>query len=168
VRNIANLIPPYEPDTERHGTSAALEYAVLTLKVEHIVVMGHAMCGGVRAYVEQHADGASPRLVPGNFIGLWISLLTPAAEKIGPRQESLEESIEAYAERLGRAAIIESLANLRTFPYVRENERAGALALHGAYFGVADGQLYALEESSGTFHPMGAAAHAAAIAKPRF
>jgi carbonic anhydrase len=164
LRNIANLIPPYEPDTERHGTSAALEYAVLTLKVEHIVIMGHAMCGGVRAYVEQSADDASKAPVPGDFIGQWISLLTPAAKKLGPRQESLE----AYAERLGRAAIIESLANLRTFPYVRENEEAGKLALHGAYFGVADGRLYALDQASGVFRPMADQAHAAAVATPRF
>jgi carbonic anhydrase len=163
LRNIANLVPPYEPDTERHGTSAALEYALLNLNVEHIVLMGHAMCGGVRAYVEQATDvERSP--VAGDFIGQWISLLRPAAAKIGPRTESLE----AYAERLGRAAIIESLANLRSFPYIEDNEKAGRLALHGAYFDVADGRLYALDEASGTFHLIAAAAHAMSVAMPRF
>src|SRR5271170_4975960 len=93
LRNIANLVPPYEPDAERHGTSAALEYAVLNLKVEHIVIMGHAMCGGVRAYVENAADPAKGPLAPGDFIGRWISLLAPAAEKIGP----CTEPKEAYA-----------------------------------------------------------------------
>jgi len=163
LRNIANLIPPYEPDSERHGTSAALEYAVKVLKVAHIVVMGHAMCGGVRAYVETQS-GAAVKLAPGDFIGQWISLLGTAAQKIGPRTEPLAD----YAEKLGRAAIIDSLANLRTFPYVREAEQAGTLVLHGAYFGVADGRLFGLDEATGTFSPLAAKAHAAALGSPRF
>ncbi|WP_297300208.1 carbonic anhydrase [uncultured Methylovirgula sp.] len=163
LRNIANLIPPYEPDSEHHGTSAALEYAVKVLKVAHIVVMGHAMCGGVRAYVETQS-GEAVKLAPGDFIGQWISLLAPAARKLGPRTEPMAD----YAEKLGRAAIIDSLANLRTFPYVREAEQAGALALHGAYFGVADGRLLGLDEATGTFSPLAAKAHAAALGTPRF
>ncbi len=163
VRNIANLVPSYAPDGERHGTSAALEYAVKVLKVGHIVVMGHAMCGGVRAYVETQS-GENVPLAPGDFIGQWISLLGAAAQKIGPRTESLA----AYAERLGRAAIIESLANLRSFPYLRDAEQAGDLALHGAYFGVADGRLLGLDEATGAFVPVAAKAHAAALGTPRF
>jgi carbonic anhydrase len=163
VRNIANLIPPYAPDGERHGTSAALEYAVKVLKVAHIVVMGHAMCGGVRAYVETHT-GEDVKLAPGDFIGQWISLLGAAADRIGPRQGP----IAPYAEKLGRAAIIESLANLRTFPDVRGAEAAGELALHGAYFGVADGRLFGLDAASGTFLPLAERAHAAAFTTPRF
>ena len=163
LRNIANLIPPYEPDSELHGTSAALEYAVKVLKVAHIVVMGHAMCGGVRAYIETQS-GTDVKLAPGDFIGQWISLLGTAAQKIGPRTEPLAD----YAEKLGRAAIIDSLANLRTFPYVREAEQAGTLVLHGAYFGVADGRLFGLDEATGTFSPLAAKAHAAALGSPRF
>ena len=163
VRNIANLVPPYAPDGERHGTSAALEYSVKVLKVAHIVVMGHAMCGGVRAYVETQS-GEAIKLAPGDFIGQWISLLGAAADKIGPRQGP----IPAYAEELGRAAIIESLANLRTFPDVRAAEAAGELALHGAYFGVADGRLFGLDAASGTFLPLAERAHAAAFTTPRF
>jgi carbonic anhydrase len=163
LRNIANLVPPYEPDAEHHGTSAALEYAVTILNVEHIVVMGHARCGGVRAYVEQ-ADPARAVIMPGDFIGRWMSLIAPAAAKLGPRSEP----IEVYAERLGQAAILETLANLRSFPYVRDAEKAGRLALHGAYFGVADGRLHGLDESSGIFHHIAAKAHAAALASPRF
>jgi carbonic anhydrase len=163
LRNIANLIPPYEPDGERHGTSAALEYAVKVLKVAHIVVMGHAMCGGVRAYVETQS-GEDVQLAPGDFIGQWISLLGSAAQKIGPRRESAAD----YAERLGRAAIVESLANLRGFPYVREAELAGELELHGAYFGVADGRLFGLDEATGAFLPLAAKAHAGALDTPRF
>ncbi len=163
VRNIANLVPPYAPDTEYHGTSAALEYAVGVLHVAHIVVMGHARCGGVRAYVEQFAD-PNRALAPDDFIGRWISLLAPAAAKLGP----CTESMEIYAERLGHAAILDTLANLRSFPYVDESERAGRLSLHGAYFGVADGRLYGLNEASGAFHPVAARAHAEALAEPRF
>jgi carbonic anhydrase len=163
LRNIANLIPPYAPDGERHGTSAALEYAIKVLKVPHVVVMGHAMCGGIRAYVDTHAGG-EVRLAPGDFIGQWISLLGPAAHKIGPRQEP----VDAYAERLGRAAIIESLANLRTFPDVYAAEQAGDLALHGAYFDVADGRLFGLDKATGAFLPLAVKAHAAALGIPRF
>jgi carbonic anhydrase len=163
LRNIANLVPPYEPDGERHGTSAALEYAVKVLRVSHIVIMGHAMCGGVRAYANTQA-GTDIKLAPGDFIGQWISLIGAAAAKIGPRTEPVAD----YAERLGHAAIIESIANLRTFPYVREAEQAGKLALHGAYFGVADGRLLALDEPTGTFVPLAPKAHAAALGTPRF
>jgi carbonic anhydrase len=163
LRNIANLVPPYEPDGERHGTSAALEYAIKVLKVPHVVVMGHAMCGGVRAYVDTHAGG-DVQIAPGDFIGQWISLIGRAAQKIGPRTES----IDAYAERLGRAAIIESLANLRTFPDVRAAEQAGQLALHGAYFDVADGRLFGLDPATGAFRPLAVKAHTAALVTPRF
>lgn len=163
VRNIANLIPPYEPDSQRHGTSAALEYAVKVLKVPHIVIMGHAMCGGVRAYAETQAGG-KVKLAPGDFLGQWISLIGTAAAKIGPQTGP----IEAYAERLGQAAIVESIANLRTFPYVRSAEEAGELALHGAYFGVADGRLLALDAATGKFVPLAAEAHAATLGTPRF
>ncbi len=164
VRNIANLVPPYQPDAEHHGTSAALEYAIRILKVEHIVIMGHASCGGVRAYAEQAADPGRAAIAPGDFIGRWISLLAPSAAKLGPRTEP----IEVYAERLAHAAIIDTLANLRSFPYVREGEKEGRLALHGAYFGVADGRLYGLDEAAGTFHHLAEKAYAAALAMPRF
>jgi carbonic anhydrase len=163
LRNIANLIPPYEPDGERHGTSAALEYAVKVLKVSHIVIMGHAMCGGVRAYVETQS-GTDVKLAPGDFIGQWISLLGEAAAKLGPRAEPVPD----YAERLGHAAIIESIGNLRTFPYVRAAEEAGELALHGAYFGVADGKLFGLDQVTGKFEALAANAYTAALGTPRF
>ncbi|MGL4243636.1 MAG: carbonic anhydrase, partial [Beijerinckiaceae bacterium] len=88
VRNVANLMPPFSPDGELHGTSAALEYAVQALKVKHIVVMGHGRCGGIRAF----ADDAQGPLSPGDFIGKWIRLLSPAAERTGGRgfNESLD------------------------------------------------------------------------------
>ena len=83
VRNVANLIPPYSPDGTYHGVSAALEFGVGALRVQHIVVLGHAHCGGVRAFAEEHAP-----LSPGDFIGRWMSLLAPAAKKLGPRGDA--------------------------------------------------------------------------------
>lgn len=164
VRNVANLVPPYRPNDDLHGTSAALEFAVTSLKVKHIVVMGHASCGGVHAYVKNAADPERQPPPPGDFIGHWMSLIKPAAERLGPPQESLE----LYVERLAKASIIHTLANLRTFPYVRDLEASGTLALHGAYFGVADGRLLALDEKKGEFLPVSEAAHAKAFATPRF
>ena len=83
VRNVANLVPPYKPNDDYHGTSAAIEFAVMGLKVKHIVIMGHAQCGGVKAYAELQHDPYMRPLAPGDFIGGWIKLLAPAAEKIG-------------------------------------------------------------------------------------
>jgi carbonic anhydrase len=127
VRNVANLVPPYEPEGGRHGTSAALEFAVQALKVRHIVVLGHARCGGIRAF----ADDAAP-LSPGDFIGRWMSLIAPAAERIGETPRVDEE----YLTRLEFAAIEHSLENLMTFPCIRILVDAGSSALHGAYFGI--------------------------------
>ncbi|MHB8885408.1 MAG: carbonic anhydrase [Methylovirgula sp.] len=164
VRNVANLVPPYLPNDDLHGTSAALEFAVTGLKVEHIVVMGHASCGGVRAYVTKTTDPAQQPPPAGDFIGHWMSLIKPAADRLGPPTESLD----LYSERLAKASIIHTLGNLRTFPYVRDLEAGGTLALHGAYFGVADGRLLALDERTGEFLAVSEAAHAKAFATPRF
>jgi carbonic anhydrase len=166
IRNVANLIPPYTPNDDLHGTSAALEFAVRNLKVEHIVIMGHASCGGVRAFVEDAADPSKPPPPPGDFIGHWMSLIKPAAEQIGPPSKT--EPLADYAERLAKASILHTLQNLRTFPYVRELEAKGELALHGAYFGVADGRLFALDEAKREFVPIAELAHAQALAAPRF
>jgi carbonic anhydrase len=147
VRNVANLVPPFSPDGELHGTSAALEYAIQALKVKHIVVMGHGSCGGIRAF----ADDAQQPLSPGDFIGKWITLLGPAAERTGGR--GLNESLGDYVERLAIASVEASLANLRTFPCVRILEEKGRLALHGAYFDVATGVLMVRDHATGAFRP---------------
>jgi carbonic anhydrase len=164
VRNVANLVPPYAPNDDLHGTSAALEFAVMSLKVEHIVVMGHASCGGVRAFVEGMNDPQQKPLSPGDFIGKWMSLIGAAAEKLGPPTEPFA----AYAERLGKAAILETLNNLRSFPWVRAAEVRGDLRLHGAYFGVADGLLLGLDEARGEFLPVVEDIYAEAAATARF
>ena len=147
VRNVANLVPPFSPDGELHGTSAALEYAVQALKVKHIVVMGHARCGGIRAY----ADEDQGPLSSGDFIGKWIKLLKPAAERTGGR--GLNETLTVYIERLALAGVEASLDNLRTFPCVQILEAKGRLQLHGAYFDVATGVLMVRNPVTGQFVP---------------
>jgi len=145
VRNVANLVPPYETGGDYHGTSAALEFAVQALRVKHIVVLGHAGCGGVRAF----ADETAP-LSPGDFIGRWMSLIKPAGERLGPHNGNLDQ----YLPRLELAAIENSLKNLMTFPCVRILVERGKLHLHGAYFGVATGVLLVRDPETGEFKPV--------------
>ena len=145
VRNVANLVPPYSPDGKHHGVSAALEFGVGVLKVKHIVVLGHAHCGGIRAFAE---DEAREPISPGDFIGKWMSLITPAAEKLGERGAA---PLPDYLHRLEQASIANSLDNLLTFPRLRKLTERGDVTLHGAYFGVATGELSVLDRASGTF-----------------
>lgn len=163
VRNVANLAPPYAPNGDLHGTSAALEFAVMGLRVEHIVVMGHAGCGGVRAWAESEADPYKRPLSSGDFIGAWMKLIEPAALGIGAVEASPD-----YVERLAHASIHNSLENLRTFPCVKTLEERGRLKLHGAYFGVADGKLEALDEATGEFVAVARERHAEAFGGARF
>jgi carbonic anhydrase len=146
VRNVANLVPPYSPDGAYHGVSAALEFAIAALKVKHIVVLGHAHCGGVRAF----AEDAAP-LSPGDFIGKWMSLMAPAAASVGPRGDRAEAD---YLEQMERASIANSLDNLLTFPRVRTMVETGEMTLHGAYFGVATGELTVRDPKTGAFKPI--------------
>jgi carbonic anhydrase len=160
VRNIANLVPPYAPDAEAHGVSAALEFGVVALKVKHIVVLGHAYCGGVKAF----AEDAEP-LTPGDFIGKWMSLMAPATEKAGPRGN---RSADEYRIALEQANVALSLDNLMTFPRLAERVKAGELMLHGAYFGVAEGKLSVRDPATGVFVQVAGEDHARLFAGPRF
>lgn len=165
LRNVANLVPPYKPNDDYHGTSAAIEFAVMALKVKHIVVMGHAQCGGMKAYADLQSDPYMRPLAPGDFIGRWIKLIAPAAEHLGPPSEP----IGAWSERLGQESVKQSIRNLRSFPYIATLEQRGWLSLHGAYFGVAGGELLALDEEAGEFRQVAAEAHKNALgAIPRF
>jgi carbonic anhydrase len=143
VRNVANLVPPYAPDGTHHGVSAALEFGVGALKIKHIVVLGHAHCGGVKAFVEE----AEP-ISPGDFIGRWMSLMAPAARKVGPRGSM---PWAEYLERMEKASIANALDNLMTFPRLRKLIERGSVMVHGAYFGVATGQLSVLDKATGEF-----------------
>jgi carbonic anhydrase len=160
VRNVANLVPPYAPDGRAHGVSAALEFGVAALKVKHIVVLGHAQCGGVRAF----AEDAGP-LSPGDFIGKWMSLMAPAAEKVGPRGDL---PMDDYLALLEQANVALSLENLLTFPRLRERFARGEMMLHGAYFGVATGRLSVRDSATGEFRPIAAEDYAKLFAQPRF
>lgn len=144
LRNVANLVPPYRPDGEYHGTSAALEFAVQNLKVKHIVVLGHGACGGIQAALDPPAEPLSP----GDFIGKWMDLLAPAAEEIGSDQ-SLTGAERQLA--LERVSIRHSIANLRSFPCVSLLEQKGRLDLHGAWFDIAAGDLWVMDPGSGGF-----------------
>jgi carbonic anhydrase len=132
VRNIANLVPAYTPDGVCHGVFAALEFAVQVLKIAHIVVLGHAHCGGIRAFAEH-----GPPLSPGDSIHKWMSLIAPAAAAVRVNKDAPD-----YLTRLEQASINESLDNLLTFPYVRAAVESGQLLLHGAYFDVATGEVF--------------------------
>src|SRR5437868_5817758 len=143
VRNVANLVPPYTPDGATRAVSAALEFAVQVLHVKHIVVLGHAQCGGIKALVQDTAP-----LSPGDFIGNWMSLLQPELDAT-PRAK--DEALQDFITRIEKKAVGRSLENLMTFPCVNILVERGKLTLHGAYFGVAHGSLSVLDRATGEF-----------------
>jgi carbonic anhydrase len=143
MRNIANLVPIYQPDANAHGVSAALEFAVNVLRVKHIVVLGHAQCGGIRAFI----DKAAP-LSPGDFIGKWMAMFAKPGEKIEQREH---ETMQQFTVRIEKAAVFRSLENLMTFPFVKSAVERGEMILHGAYFGVAEGTLFVLDPEKKEF-----------------
>ncbi|MBU1756273.1 MAG: carbonic anhydrase [Alphaproteobacteria bacterium] len=150
VRNVAAMVPPYETSPGQHGVSAALEFAVQFLKVEHVVVMGHGLCGGCQAALTQNLHGKP--LGQGGFVAEWIGMLDEVREdvvrKFGTTGRDAERAME-------HAAVKKSLEQLRTFPCVQEKEADGSLALHGAFFAISDGVLHLLDEASGEFSPAG-------------
>ena len=143
IRNVGNLVPPYTPDGAQRAVSAALEFAVQALKVKDIVVLGHAQCGGIRAFV----DKAAP-LSPGDFIGKWMAMFVKPGEVVEQRSH---ESMQDFVTRIEKAAVFRSLENLQTFPFVRARVESGELQLHGAYFGVAEGSLFVLDKQTKQF-----------------
>ncbi len=131
VRNVANLVPPFEKDSAYHGTSAAVEFAVRELKVRDLIVLGHGMCGGVHTLLHG-LDGGS------DFIEHWMEIAAPARNATeGAAPEERQKACEEATVRL-------SLANLMTFPFVADAVIGGRLALHGAYFDIRHGQLLRL------------------------
>lgn len=148
VRNVANLVPPFETGGGRHGVSAALEFAVTQLEVSEIVVMGHGACGGAGAALSQRFKDMEPG--EGGFISSWIDILTPAREAVVA--EHGDTGPEAH-RAMEEAAVKVSLANLRTFPCIRSRERKGRLNLHGAYFAIAEGLLHVMDPATERFGP---------------
>ncbi len=145
ARNVANLVPPYQPDSNYHGTSAALEFAVRVLKVKKIVVLGHAQCGGVNALLSGAPPGAR------DFVGPWIEIAEPARRATQEADLPPEER-QRFCEH---CCVRLSVDNLSTFPWVAERVEDGSLAVHGAYFGVATGRLELLGEDQ-QFHAVDA------------
>ena len=149
VRNIAALAPPYETSGGYHGVSAALEFAVIQLKVEEILVMGHGLCGGCAAALTGQFDDTEPG--EGHFIADWVRMLSGARDDIRAHHEKLGR--DAFLD-MEREAVKVSLANLRTFPWIAEREQARSLRLHGAHFSIGEGRLYMLDEAEGVFRPV--------------
>lgn len=147
LRNVANLVHPYGASYEDEGLAAALEFAVTSLGVRNVVVMGHARCGGIQACLHGHVDKA-----PSSFVAKWVKTLEPT------RRAILEDGSIGSDDERQRAfehrAIRQSLENLAGFPFIREAMREKGLKLRGAYFGIADGVLMALDPETGAFEPI--------------
>jgi carbonic anhydrase len=148
VRNIGNLVPPFEPDQNYHGVSAALEFAVTQLEVDELVVMGHGFCGGCAAALTGQFDDAGHG--QGHFIAHWIEMLADAREKIRAAHPALDR--QAFLE-MELEGVRLSLRNLMGFPWIRERVESGRLTLHGTYFAIVDGVLHVLDEATGAFAP---------------
>jgi carbonic anhydrase len=148
-RNIASLVPPYEPDGEAHGTSAAVEYAVTALKVAHLIILGHSNCGGVAGCYDM-CSGKAPALEEkSSFVGRWMDILRPGYERI---RDAGDEPARRRA--LERQAVIVSLENLMTFPFVAEAVEEERLSLHGLWTDIGEGGLEFLDPTSGQFQPI--------------
>ncbi len=148
IRNVANLVPPYEPDTRHHGVSAALEYAVNGLQVEHIIIIGHSDCGGIHALMER-----TPEKPAGEFLDAWLDLAEPAKQAAMVLSNASPHTRHRACEE---ASLVLGLENLLTFPWIRERVDAGKLALHAWYFHIAAGRLFGYDRAKGgftEFHP---------------
>lgn len=147
-RNIANLVPPYQPDGLQHGTSAAVEYAVTALKVSHLIVLGHSSCGGVEGCYNM-CSGHAPELEDKtSFIGRWMDILRPGFEKL---PDGSEEERRAALEKV---AVVISLENLMTFPFLKDAVTDGRLSLHGLWNDIGEGTLEAYDPASDAFTPI--------------
>src|SRR5690606_32990379 len=146
VRNVANIVPPYEPDDRHHGTSAALELGVKVLGIKNITVMGHAACGAMEALYTPCRGKAAP----GDFIPKWITLVKPVAERVVAKHGTADRT--KTLRLLEQEAVIDSLDRLRTFPFIRRREEEGTLRLHGWFYGIGTGILSIYDPESGTFN----------------
>ncbi len=146
LRNVANLVPTFQPDGGQHGTSAAIEFAVNALNVSNIVVMGHGRCGGIKAALMPEA---AP-LAQGDFIGKWMSMLAPVSAAVSKYALLTDKERQTMLERF---SIRNSINNLRTFPYVRKLEEEGKLAVHGAWFDISTGELWVTNDEGDFYRP---------------
>ncbi|MEE9388112.1 MAG: carbonic anhydrase [Paracoccaceae bacterium] len=146
-RNIANLVPEYTPDGDHHGTSAAIEYAATVLRVAHIVVLGHSNCGGVSGYHEMCTGNAPALLEKTSFIGRWMDLLKPGFERVSEISDPDEQR-----RALERQAVVVSLENLMTFPFISRQVRDEALTIHGLWIDMGEGRLEQFDAKTDSFN----------------
>lgn len=144
VRNIANLIPPCETVDSYHGTSAALEFGIRFLEVEHIIMFGHTQCGGIAALMENASTALAKER--SSFIAKWMELARPAYEKVEAQYTTA--SLQDKATLCAQYAIINSLKNLNSFPWIQERVTRGTLSLHGWYFDLATGSIHRYDQSN--------------------
>ena len=145
-RNIANLVPPFEPDGDHHGTSAAVEFAVTALKVAHILVVGHSSCGGVNGCIQMVSGNAPELEEKSSFVGRWMDILRPEAEKTADITDPADRQRE-----LEKRSVLVSLSNLMTFPFVAEAVEDGRLSLHGLWAEIGTGGLECYNPDEGAF-----------------
>ena len=147
-RNVANLVPPHDPDGHHHGTSAAVEYAVLNLHVAHLIVLGHSGCGGVEGCYEM-CSGRAPDLEKrSSFVVRWMDILRPGFERL-PEGDDIERT-----GALEKEAVLVSLENLMTFPVVASAVADGRLSLHGLWTDIGEGGLLVYDAAQGAFRPV--------------
>jgi carbonic anhydrase len=143
LRNIANLVPPFEPGAGQHGTSAGIEFAVNALQISDIIVLGHGRCGGIR-----WALGPGEPLAQGDFIGKWMSMIAPVTEQVATYSFMTAAERETALERL---SVRNSIRNLKSFPYIKAKEAEGKLRLHGAWFDISTAELWVMDPKTGDF-----------------
>jgi carbonic anhydrase len=148
VRNVANLVPPYRNGAEMPGIRADIEFAVKSLKVEHIIILGHSGCGGIRALM----DGEGVTEHNFEFIGTWVTIAAEARAKV--KRELAGEPDAVQTRACEQAAIVVSLKNLMSFPWIRERVEAGSTSLHGWYFDIDAGELLGYSPESDSFAPL--------------
>jgi len=145
-RNIANLVPPYEPDGGAHGTSAAIEFAVTALKVKRVIVMGHSKCGGVKGCLDMCAGHAPELEQQTSFVGRWMDALRPGYERV----KGMEYGDEQF-QALEKVGVQVSLENLMSFPFVADRVKSGELTLHGLWYDIRDGIVESYDAESDSF-----------------
>ena len=145
IRNVANLVPPYEEDNAYHGTSAALEFGVCVLGVKHIIVFGHNQCGGIMSLFEKSQTTS----VKKGFVSKWMEIAKPTYEAVIKQGDGLP--LQDQLDMCGQNSIVSSLRNLRTFPWIRDTEAKGDLVLHGWYFDLMTGIIKSFDSEKNAF-----------------
>lgn len=153
IRNVANIVPPYEKIQEYHSTCAAIEFGVQALGIQHIIVLGHAKCGGIAACKQEYIDKNRKNITDDDAIGKWIELLKPAAEQVSVTNEETNRKLtdEEWQKELEQESIRQSVKRLEEFPYIKEKMKKQKIDLHGTWFDIANGELWIMNETNKKF-----------------